>query len=108
FLSFNVKGLKTNDDKYTKATILFGLLKKKGHNSPKSQAMEFALSSSKAYIASCLTKKETIKPSILWSVMISAAADTLPSLSRSPSSPGFMGSCGERYQILSFKIRRIF
>ncbi|QQP40159.1 Uncharacterized protein FKW44_014121, partial [Caligus rogercresseyi] len=67
-------GLKTNDDKYTKATILFGLLNKKGHNSPKSKALEFALSNSKAYIASCLTKKETIKPSILRSVMISAAA----------------------------------
>ncbi|QQP53801.1 Uncharacterized protein FKW44_006410, partial [Caligus rogercresseyi] len=35
---------------------------------------EFALSNSKAYIASCLTKKETIKPYILRSVMISAAA----------------------------------
>ncbi|QQP54589.1 Uncharacterized protein FKW44_007469 [Caligus rogercresseyi] len=55
-------------------SILFGLLKKKGHNSHKSEAIEFALSNSKAYIASCLTKKEIVKPSILPSVMLSAAA----------------------------------
>ncbi|QQP54620.1 Uncharacterized protein FKW44_007508, partial [Caligus rogercresseyi] len=67
-------GLENGANKYLKATVLFGLSKNNRFRSPKSKAIEFSLLNCKAYIASCLSKRESLNPKILRSAMISAAA----------------------------------